>query len=134
MAQSSQMANVRSRLKFAQRVTPESVSQVKIGHMRQAARKPFYLKEWRKHRSLTQQQLADRLDVTKGYISELERGIKRYNQDVLEALAEALVCLPADLLNRDPSEPDSIWDIWPNLTDSQRAQALAIIKALRTVI
>jgi transcriptional regulator with XRE-family HTH domain len=98
--------------------------------MKLSNRRPFYLKQWRQHRQLTQQKLADRLDVTKGYISELERGVKRYNQDVLEALAEALMCQPADLLIRDPSNDDAIWSIWDSLPPEKRKQAIAVIRAL----
>ena len=73
-----------------------------------STKRPFYLKQWRKHRGLSQQMLADRLDTTKGYISELERQVKPYNQGMLEALAFALMCEPADLLMRDPLEPSGI--------------------------
>lgn len=130
MTQSSRYANPVSSAKFANGVTHRTRAHGKIGFMRLSNRRPFYLKQWRQHRQLTQQKLADRLEVTKGYISELERGIKRYNQDVLEALADALMCQPADLLMRDPSQEDGIWSIWETLPLEKRKQALAVIKAL----
>lgn len=67
----------------------------------------FFLREWRIFRGLTQQQLADKLGTSKGYLSDLERGLRRYNQDLLEKAAEELQCKPADLISRDPSDPPS---------------------------
>jgi len=91
---------------------------------------PFYLKEWRKHRGLTQDQLAERIETSKGYISDLERGVRRYNQDLLEALADALNCGPADLLMRDPSREDAIWSIWDQAKPGERQQIVAVVRAM----
>lgn len=91
-------------------------------------RHPFYLKQWRLHRGLSQQQLADRLESSKGYISDLERGVRRYNQDLLEALAFALMCEPADLLMRDPTKEDAIWSIWESVPDTERPRVIEMLK------
>lgn len=93
-----------------------------------ADRHPFYLKQWRLHRGLSQQQLADRLESSKGYISDLERGVRRYNQDLLEALAYALMCEPADLLMRDPTKEDAIWSIWESVPETDRPKIIEMIK------
>lgn len=93
---------------------------------------PFYLKQWRIHRDLSQQKLADRIGTSKGYISELERGKRRYNQDLLEALAYALMCEPADLLIRDPLKEDAIWSIWETVADVDKPRVIAMIKAFST--
>lgn len=90
---------------------------------------PFYLREWRKHRGLTQQQLADRLESSKGYVSDLENGKRRYNQDLLEALAYALMCEPADLLIRNPLQEDAIWSIWEAVSEADRPRVIAMLKA-----
>lgn len=90
---------------------------------------PFYLREWRKHRGLTQQQLADRLDSSKGYVSDLENGKRRYNQDLLEALAYALMCEPADLLIRNPLQEDAIWSIWETVPEADRPRVIAMLRA-----
>lgn len=92
--------------------------------------RPFYLKQWREYRGLSQQRLADRMETSKGYISDLERGKRRYNQDLLEALAEALMCEPADLLMRDPSDPSGIWSIWDQVPVTERPRIVAAIRAL----
>ena len=91
-------------------------------------RHPFYLKQWRLHRGLSKQQLADRLESSKGYISDLERGVRRYNQDLLEALAYALMCEPADLLMRDPTKEDAIWSIWESVPETDRPKVIEMIK------
>lgn len=95
-----------------------------------SSNRPFYLKQWREYRGLSQQRLADRIESSKGYISELERGIRRYNQDLLETLADALNCDPADLLMRDPSDPDGIWSIWDQVPKTERPRLVAMIRAL----
>lgn len=95
-----------------------------------AQRQIINLKEWRTYRGCTQQDLADRVGVTKSYISELERGLKRYNQDILEAVAKALRCDPVDILARKPSDECDLWEAWSKLSDGQRALSLKIIQII----
>jgi len=61
-----------------------------------------FVHEWRKYRGLTQEQLAERVGLTSGAISQLENGIFAYKQPTLEALAEALECQPGDILSVNP--------------------------------
>ncbi len=98
--------------------------------MNKRERTRWFLKEWRKHRGLTQQQLADRVETTKSVISTLENGGQRWNQDLVEALAEALSCDPVDLLIRDPSAPEPIWSIWDRVPAVNRDQALRVLEAM----
>ena len=64
------------------------------------ARRPTYIRVWRKHRGLTLAQLADRLQtelevaISEGQISRIERGETPYSQDILEAFAAALAVAP----------------------------------------
>lgn len=99
--------------------------------MRKPAPK-FFLREWRAHRGLTQQRLADRVGLSKPFISEMERGVKGYSQDTLEALADALGCEPADLIMRDPTSPDPIWSIWDRVPPVKRSDALRVLAAFAT--
>jgi len=92
--------------------------------------RPFYLKQWREHRGFSQQGLADQIDTSKGYISDLERGKRRYNQDLLEMLADALNCEPADFFIRDPSDPSGIWSIWDKIPPADRPRIVAVILAM----
>lgn len=92
-------------------------------------RQRWFLKEWRKHRGLSQEKLAERLGIYKGDVSNLETGKRRYNQDILEALADALQCDPADLIMRDPTS-QTIWTIWENASEGERADIVRVAEAL----
>lgn len=93
-------------------------------------RQKWFLREWRTHRGLTQERLAERLGTSKGHISDLEVGRRRYNQDQLEALAAALDCEPADLLIRNPANSEAVWSIWERVPPTKRDDALKILAAL----
>lgn len=90
-----------------------------------------YIREWRKFRELTQDQLAERIGITKSYLSKIETGKKRYDQPFLEAAAVALRCEPADLIIRDPMDPEGIWSVWDSLKPVERAQVVEIAKTLK---
>jgi transcriptional regulator with XRE-family HTH domain len=90
-----------------------------------------YIKEWRKFRGLTQEQLAERVGIDKSYLSKIENGKKRYDQPFLEAAAEALRCEPGDLIVRDPLDPEGIWSIWDTLEPVARRQVVEIAKTLK---
>lgn len=62
----------------------------------------WYLREWRLARGLSQEGLAAKIGSSKGYVSDLERGERRYNQDLVEGLAAALDISAAQLLGEDP--------------------------------
>lgn len=91
----------------------------------------LFLKQWRTHRGLTQEQLAERTDLSQGMISQLENGRSDFTGNLLDLLAEALQCDRADLLMRDPTEPDSPWSVWEALDIPERRQAVEIMKALK---
>lgn len=89
------------------------------------SRRQTFFRQWRKHRHLTLERLAERIGVTAGALSQLERGDVSYTQPMLEALADALICQPADLIMRPPDTPagqlsviESVWNRIPK--DDQR--------------
>jgi transcriptional regulator with XRE-family HTH domain len=89
------------------------------------------LKDWRKYRdNITQARLADRAGLPQAMISRLENREIDYTGEVLERLAIALNCEPADLLIRNPLDPDAPWTIWNNLKPAQKKQAVRLLKAL----
>lgn len=98
-----------------------------------------YLKQWRKHRGLTQEQVVDRLALfddpllpqTAASLSRLENGKQPYGQRILEALADIYECEPDHLIGRDPSKEGEVIDLWTRLTEQQRKQARAVIEALQ---
>lgn len=99
--------------------------------MARALRTTHYIRQWRKHRGLTLEQLAERIGMTHQNLGKIERGKVPYNQVLLELLAEQLRCEPADLIIRDPSQPDGIWSIWDQLKPVEREQMVEIAKTLR---
>lgn len=48
------------------------------------------IKVWREYRGLTQQQLADRIGISKPYLSQLETGKRTGTTEVLSTIADAL--------------------------------------------
>jgi len=104
-------------------------------------RRRHFIKEWRKFRGLTQEQLAERVGVAISSISQLETMKQGYSQPTLEAIADALNCEPADLLMRNPGAPNdpnnpggggpNIWSIWENLDQPAKNQAIQILETFR---
>jgi transcriptional regulator with XRE-family HTH domain len=94
-------------------------------------KQPHYVKEWRKHRGLSQEQLAERIGITKSYLSRIENSKRRYDQPFLEAAAEVLRCEPADLIVRDPTDPQGLWSIYDRLGAAERSQLVEVAKVLQ---
>ena len=97
-----------------------------------------YLREWRRHRGLTQSQVLDRLAImedpnlpkTGASLSRLEAGKQPYSQRVLEALAEVYAVKPGDLIMSNPEKEGHIIDILARLDARLLDQAMAILEAL----
>ena len=90
-----------------------------------------HIRAWRKYRGLTQAQLAERIGIDRSYLSNIETGRRRYDQPFLEAAAEALRCTPADLIVRDPTDPEGIWSIWDQLAPVDRARVVEMAKVFK---
>jgi transcriptional regulator with XRE-family HTH domain len=94
----------------------------KVGH---------YIREWRKHRGLTLEQLAGRLDVATSSISQLERGKQGYSQAMLEALAVALNCEAWELISVNPSKAGEVVDLMRLINESKdKERAIRILRAM----
>jgi transcriptional regulator with XRE-family HTH domain len=72
-------------------------------------RRPTFIREWRKYRGKTLEQLATDIEMTAGHLSMLERGQRAYTQDTLEKIAKALQTDAAALLSLNPLKPEAIW-------------------------
>jgi transcriptional regulator with XRE-family HTH domain len=94
-------------------------------------KRQHFIKAWRKHRKLTLEQVAERLNVTAGALSQLERGETGYTQPMLEALADALNCEPSDLIVRDPKTTAGIMLIWDQIPEADRVQALKVLSQFK---
>ena len=57
------------------------------------------IKEHRKSKSMTQEVLAEKADVTVGYISQIERGICKVNLDTMSVIANILECEVTDFIS-----------------------------------
>jgi transcriptional regulator with XRE-family HTH domain len=99
-------------------------------HVPMRQRHPNYIREWRKHRGLTLEQLAERLHMHHSALSKVERGKNPYNQDLLERIADELNCEPVDLLIRNPSDPEAVWSIWDRISPPDRDTARRILEQL----
>jgi transcriptional regulator with XRE-family HTH domain len=89
-----------------------------------------FIRQWREHRTLTLEQLADRIGTTHASLSRIERGLQPYSQPLLEALADALMTDAASLLMRDPSDPEGIWSIWDHAKPGERRMIVDIAKTV----
>lgn len=89
-----------------------------------------YIRQWREYRTLTLEQLAERVEMTASYLSMLERGQRGYTQDTLEALAEALQTDAASLLMRDPTDDEAVWSIWEIAKPGERKMIVDIAKTI----
>lgn len=72
---------------------------------------------------------------TAATISRIERSLQPYSQDLLEALAAALQCEPADLVALSPPSKDQLelWTVIRSMPDEQRQQAIRVVKAMAQV-
>lgn len=99
----------------------------------QHQRQRHFLAEWRKHRGLTQERAADQLQITQASLSRYENGKQPYNQDFLEAAAEAYGTDPASLLMRNPLDkaaPHSIDNKLIGVPQEKRAVIEAIVDTM----
>lgn len=102
----------------------------------------WHLEEWRKHRDLSQEALADRVnDITESWgdramslsksdVSKLERGKRRYNSDQLEAFAKALNCDPGDLVAYTPEQADEIKRLVGAIIKRGRANDIRLLRTM----
>lgn len=90
--------------------------------------RPTFIKQWRKHRGLSQARLGDRVGLSEASISQIENGKQGYSQENLEAIAEALQCEVVDLLIRNPADPEGIWSLWDRAEPAQRKQIIGMIE------
>jgi transcriptional regulator with XRE-family HTH domain len=95
-------------------------------------RSPFavrwFLREWRMAKGMTLAQLAERLNTSAGFLSDLENGKRRMNDGWMGDIAHAIGVEPIDLL-RDPAVP-TIDEQVRALAPSDRELVLRLIDRL----
>jgi|TARA_Y100000310_G_scaffold280726_1_gene300648 transcriptional regulator with XRE-family HTH domain len=92
--------------------------------------KPTFVREWRKFRRMTLDDLSTAACIDKGNLSKMERGLLQYNQETLERLAAALKTDTASLIERDPTDNPPIWTMWDKANREQRRQIEGVVAAL----
>ncbi len=105
---------------------------------RQAQPKPqlrrTFLRQWREHRNLTQDQAAERIGLDRSQLSRIENGQSPYNQPFMEAAASAYRCDVADLLMRNPKDKSAIWTLIDAVRDTSPATQRQIQAIVETII
>ena len=89
------------------------------------------IREFRKRRGLSLDDLGEMNGISGGYLSELERGVKTINARRLNQLAEALKCSPAELIghNADKEQP-SFSENFERLSPENQEHIAHLIAAL----
>lgn len=62
------------------------------------------IKSIREHSGLTIEQLADIVGKSKGYVSQLENGKKRLNEDTIDDFSKALNCPRSLIISDNPDD------------------------------
>lgn len=101
-----------------------------VGMARSSQFRRTFIREWRQYRTLTLEQLAERLEMTASHLSMLERGQRGYTQETLEAIAHSLQTDAASLIMRNPGDPDAIWSVWDEAKPGQRRTIVEIAKTI----
>lgn len=66
-------------------------------------RRRHFLRDWRDFRDISQEDAADRAEISRSSLSKIESGKVPYNQDLLERLAVIYNCEPDDLIAINPN-------------------------------
>ena len=93
------------------------------------------IKFWRQQRSLTQEQLAEMVELTPGFISLIETGKKRASLETLISICRALNITLNDLLVgnqiiHDTAYNAEFWELTVKLNESERHLVFEITKAV----
>jgi transcriptional regulator with XRE-family HTH domain len=86
-----------------------------------------YLREWRKHRGLTQEELAARAGIPKSILSRYETGDRRIHLETQFKLMAALDIRPAQFFS--PPDAPSIDAMIAGETPEQRRRLVNMVKA-----
>lgn len=91
------------------------------------------IKQVRKSKNMTQETLAEKLNVSIGYVSQVERGITKISLDLLGAISTILDCDVATLISETAIRSNEymtteIIEATRSLDDKKRRYILEIIK------
>jgi len=83
---------------------------------------PHFLREWREYREMTLEEVGEAVGLSHAQLGRIERRLQKYNQELLEALAELYGTEPASLIMRNPSQRDAMWSLWDQAKEGQRQE------------
>lgn len=90
---------------------------------------PHFLRQWREEagkrargREYTLEEVGEAVGISHAQLGRIERRLQKYNQGLLEALAEHYGTDPASLIMRDPTKPDAMWSLWDQAKEGQRQE------------
>lgn len=83
---------------------------------------PHFLRQWREHRGKTLEDVGEAVGMSHAQLGRIERRLQKYNQELLEALAELYGTDPASLIMRNPTKEDAMWSLWDQAEIGQRQE------------
>lgn len=92
-----------------------------------------YLREWRKHKRLTQEKVAGDIGVDRSLISKIERYKAQYTQFVLQALARTYGCSVYQLLEVSPDKPNALLDALETLQKADAKTQETAVKLIKAI-
>lgn len=92
-------------------------------------RRKNFIRDWRRHRGLSQGELAARSGISEPTISLLENAKIGFSSESLEAIAAALDCETGDLLSYPPPSAESK-RIIDALSEDELAKLAEIVKTI----
>jgi transcriptional regulator with XRE-family HTH domain len=81
---------------------------------------PHFLRQWREYRGFTLEQAGEAVGISHAQLGRIERRLQKYNQELLERLADLYKTTPASLIMRDPTDEDAIWSLWDQAQEAER--------------
>lgn len=90
-----------------------------------------FLREWRDHCGINQQDAADAINVSRGLLSKIENAHSPYLQQHLEGLAALYECSPADILARDPKDTESLTALLYAASQASKHEQSQILSYIR---
>lgn len=97
------------------------------------------IKELRERKGLTQKELASRVGISRAYMTQLEGGTRRANNDIMEAVAIALGVSVSELIvdNTQTESVTKLLEVAKGMSEANQAKvldyALLLQKAVETL-
>ena len=93
------------------------------------------IKKARLHQNLTQEQLAEMLDISVSYVSLIERGSRNATVETLLAIADVLQVSVASLLQDSLNKDEEQSNLWQELTKNRTVEEKdMILQTVKTII